>query len=55
MASVPYLFFKFMVLGMDAFLVLSPVYLLSTAKGIFFSVIGIMLGLSIIPRINSTI
>lgn len=39
-------------LGGEAFLALLPVYLISTVKGLFLSVAGILLGNSILPRIT---
>ncbi|MFQ6053567.1 MAG: hypothetical protein ACE5OO_04970 [Candidatus Bathyarchaeia archaeon] len=53
LAMVPYLFFRFSVLGPDAFLALTPIYALSTVKGILFSVAGSSLALSILPRVRS--
>lgn len=52
LAMGPYIFFKFLILSRDAFLVLSPVYAVSIIKGTIFSVIGTILGLSMRARVK---
>lgn len=55
LAILPYLLFRFSVLGLVAFLALTPIYLFSTFKGILFSIVGTSLGLSALPRIKSVL
>ena len=52
-AMAPYVIFKFLILNMEAFIALTPIYAISTLKGTIFSVVGTIIGLSIIPRIKS--
>jgi len=49
----PYVIFKFLILNTEAFVALTPVYAISTLKGTIFSVVGTIIGLSIIPRVKS--
>jgi hypothetical protein len=51
----PYLLFKFSILGTEAFINLAPFYVISTFKGTIFSLLGTMLGVSILPRIKSLV
>ncbi len=52
LASLPYVVLQLLVLRPEAFLVLTPLYLISTLKGTLFSVAGTSLGLSISSRIK---
>jgi uncharacterized membrane protein YciS (DUF1049 family) len=52
-AMAPYVIFKFLILNKEAFIALTPIYAISTLKGTIFSVVGTIIGLSIIPRIKS--
>ncbi len=49
----PYVIFKFLIFNTEAFIALTPVYAISTLKGTIFSVVGTIIGLSIIPRVKS--
>ena len=51
-ASVPYLIFKFYMLGPYGFLALSPMYVYSLIKGTLLSFFGSLIGLSFIPKIE---
>ena len=51
-ASTPYLIYKLSVLGYTSFIVLSPVYLTSTVKGIVFSLLGTLFALSFSSRLK---
>lgn len=53
LAIAPYILLKLSVLSLDAFLILLPIYVVSTIKGIFFSMVGTSLALSILPRIKA--
>jgi hypothetical protein len=53
LAIAPYILLKLSVLSLDAFLVLAPIYIVSTIKGIFFSLVGTSLALSILPRVKA--
>ena len=53
LAMAPYVTFKYLILNMEAFIALTPVYAISTLKGTIFSVVGTIIGLSIIPRVKS--
>ena len=52
LASVPYLAFKFLTLGHLGFLVLLPGYSYSLIRNMILSVLGALLGLSVLPRIQ---
>jgi hypothetical protein len=49
----PYVVFKYLILNTETFIALTPVYAISTLKGTIFSVVGTIIGLSIIPRVKS--
>jgi hypothetical protein len=49
----PYLLLKFSILGREAFINLVPFYVISTVKGTIFSLLGTMVGVSMMPRIKS--
>jgi len=51
-AAVPYLVFKFYVLGLHGFLALSPVYAYYLIKGTSLSFFGSLIGLSFTPKIE---
>ena len=51
-AIVPYLVFKFYMLGLHGFLALSPVYAYYLIKGISLSFFGSLIGLSLTPKIE---
>jgi len=51
-AAVPYLLFKFYMLGLHGFLALSPVYVYYLIKGTLLSFFGSLLGLSFTPKIK---
>ena len=51
-ASVPYLIFKFYMLGPYGFLALSPIYMYSLLKGTLLSFFGSLIGISFIPKIE---
>lgn len=51
-ALVPYLVFKFSMLGLYGFLALSPRYAYSLAKGTILSFLGTLTGLSVLPQIK---
>ena len=53
LAIVPYLILKFLMLNISAFVALIPLYFVSMLKGALFSVVGTLLGLSMMPRIRS--
>jgi hypothetical protein len=52
-ALIPYLVFKFSVLGLYGFLALSPRYAYSLAKGTLLSFLGTLTGLSVLPQIKA--
>ena len=52
LASVPYLAFKFITLGHLGFLVLLPKYSSSLIRNMILSLLGALLGLSVLPRIK---
>jgi hypothetical protein len=49
---LPYLAFRYYLLGPIAFLVLLPSYIFSMAKNVVFSIFGVLLALSILPRVE---
>ena len=49
---VPYVLFKFWVLGPDVFVVFIPYYAYSILKGTALSLVGVILGLIISPRVE---
>lgn len=49
---LPYLAFRYYLLGPIAFLVLIPSYIFSMAKNVVFSIFGVLLALSILPRVE---
>jgi len=51
-ASVPYLIFKFYMLGPYGFLALSPMYMYSLIKGTLLSFFGSFISLSFLPKIE---
>jgi len=51
-ASVPYLAFKFSMLGLEGFLALSPTYAYSTIKGAILSFFGSLISFSLTPKIK---
>lgn len=51
-ALIPYLIFKFSMLGLYGFLIFIPRYAYSLAKGVILSVLGTLIGLSAIPKIE---
>ncbi len=53
LALVPYLIFKFSVLGLYGFVALSPVYAYSLAKGTLLSFLGTFIGLPFLPRVET--
>jgi hypothetical protein len=53
LAIVPYLLFKFLILGLEAFIILTPLYVISLFKGTIFSVVGTILGISMMTRVKS--
>jgi hypothetical protein len=55
LAITPYLLYKFAATGPVAFLALLPLYVVSTTKGILFSIAGTSLGLSIYSRIKGNL
>ena len=52
-ASLPYLSYNLFVMGVLPFLLRSPIYVQSTIKGILFSCLGTLVGLSLSPKIRS--
>ncbi len=52
LAITPYLIFRLYVMGVTAFIALTPIYAVSTVKGVLFSIAGTSLGLSILPRLD---
>lgn len=52
-ALVPYLVFKYSVLGLYGFLTSSPIYIYSLVKGTILSFIGVLIGLPLLPRIKT--
>lgn len=53
LTMIPFLLFRFSVLGSDAFRILTPMFALSIIKGVFFSLTGTFLGLSILPSVKA--
>jgi len=51
-AAVPYLTFKFYMLGLPGFLALSPVYAYYLLKGTLLSFFGSLIGLSLTPKVK---
>jgi len=52
-ASVPYLSYNLFVMGVLPFLLRSPIYIQSTIKGVVFSSLGTLAGLSFSPKIRN--
>lgn len=51
-ALIPYLVFKFSMLGLYGFLALSPKFAYSLAKGTLLSFLGTLIGLSLLPKVE---
>jgi len=51
-ALVPYLIFKFSMLGLYGFLALSPIYAYSLVKGASLSFLGTLIGLFLMPKVE---
>ncbi|MFQ5758721.1 MAG: hypothetical protein ACE5IF_03505, partial [Candidatus Bathyarchaeia archaeon] len=52
-ALIPYLIFKFSVLGLYGFLALSPIYAYSLVKGTLLGFLGTFIGLYLLPRVET--
>ncbi|MBO3798412.1 MAG: hypothetical protein QXO47_02590 [Thermoproteota archaeon] len=52
-ASIPYMLFRFFILGFYGFLIWFPIYAPDMAKSIGLSVLGALTGLSILPLIEA--
>lgn len=52
LASVPYMLFKFLTLSPEAFIIWIPVYIPEMAVEVILSVLGVLIGVSILPLIR---
>jgi hypothetical protein len=53
--SLPYLFYKYLFLSPDSFRLYVPVHTLSTVKGVLFSIVGILMGLKMLNRLENIV
>lgn len=55
LASVPYLLYKYLFFSFDAFRLYVPVHILSSVKGVLFSIAGTFIGLKMLDRLRTVV